>query len=168
MAHSKEYQKEYRRKNKDKINTQARERYKKDPTKSAGHSKKYRAENKEKVSAQQKSHRCENPEKIAKTKKNYRVNNKEKVKELDRAYSLKYLYDISPEDYNRMFEAQEGKCLICGTHQNDLKKKLFVDHCHHTNKVRGLLCAECNLGLGKFKDDLYLVTKAMEYLQDAA
>jgi hypothetical protein len=59
-----------------------------------------------------------------------------------------------------MEEKQEGKCLIC-------KKtgKLVVDHCHSTKKVRGLLCNNCNVGLGAFKDNCEFLSDAVIYLK---
>jgi len=53
-----------------------------------------------------------------------------------------------------------NECTICG----QVTKNLVVDHCHKTNKVRGILCQECNLGLGKFKDDPQLLEFARIYL----
>ena len=59
-----------------------------------------------------------------------------------------------------MLKAQNGKCAICS---KELWKP-HVNHCHQTKKVRGLLCLECNTGLGKFKDDGALLQKAIGYL----
>jgi hypothetical protein len=56
-------------------------------------------------------------------------------------------------DYKKLFEQQNSCCKICKTHQDQLNKKLCVDHCHTTNDVRGLLCSKCNAGLGQFNDD---------------
>ena len=53
-----------------------------------------------------------------------------------------------------------GECVICGM----ASSKLVVDHCHKTGSVRGALCSECNLGLGKFKDDPQLLEFARIYL----
>ena len=52
------------------------------------------------------------------------------------------------------------QCDICNT----TTSKLVIDHCHETNKVRGVLCNECNMGLGKFKDDPRLLEFAQVYL----
>ena len=80
---------------------------------------------------------------------------------------LKKRYGISLEDYNKLFEKQEGCCAICGIHQTEIEKSLAVDHCHSTGKVRGLLCFDCNTGIGKLKDDYELVYKAYRYLKFA-
>lgn len=79
-------------------------------------------------------------------------------------HRYKNLYGITLEDYNNMFASQNGCCKICGTHQSELSKALSVDHCHNTLKVRGLLCGLCNTSLGGFKDNIDLLTKAIEYL----
>jgi hypothetical protein len=54
---------------------------------------------------------------------------------------LKKTYGITHEDYTEMFCEQEGRCKICRRHQEEFTKRLFVDHCHETGVVRGLLCA---------------------------
>lgn len=77
----------------------------------------------------------------------------------------KYLYGLTEEKFNKMFEVQNGCCAICGKHQSDFKRALSVDHCHESGSVRGLLCSKCNTGLGSFKDDPTLLMKAAKYLQ---
>lgn len=69
-------------------------------------------------------------------------------------------YGLTEETYNEMFDSQGGKCLICGD-----ALTLVVDHDHVTGKVRGLLCNQCNVGLGSFKDRLDLLRNAVLYLQ---
>lgn len=77
-----------------------------------------------------------------------------------RAFHLKKNYGISIQDFQRMSDFQEGKCIIC-SHK---PKLLFMDHCHKSGKVRGLVCPKCNTGLGGFKDDVTLLLKAISYL----
>lgn len=89
-----------------------------------------------------------------------RVRCKDKKKD----WNLQYNFNITLEDYNKMFQEQDGKCAICNKHQTEFDKSLAVDHCHETGKVRGLLCRECNTGLGKFKDSTNLLEKAKNYL----
>ena len=79
-------------------------------------------------------------------------------------------YGITYSHYLEMLEKQNNRCSICGGEgfimNKDIHKlKLVVDHCHATGVVRGLLCHNCNRGLGLFKDDLNSLNKAMEYLK---
>lgn len=97
-------------------------------------------------------------------KKRWREDNKEQCKILDRKKYLARNYGITEADWDRLFRSQRGKCKICGTHQSTLARRLHVDHDHETGKVRGLLCVNCNQGLGSFHDDCDLLEKAKQYL----
>ena len=77
---------------------------------------------------------------------------------------LIYTYGINLKEYNEMINEQNGCCAICGRHQLELFNTLAVDHCHITGKVRGLLCMDCNVGIGKLKDDIDLLKKSIDYL----
>lgn len=79
--------------------------------------------------------------------------------------NFKALYGITVEDYNRLLNTQGGKCLICQEVPKEGEKKLSIDHCHDTNKIRGLLCNRCNQGLGYFKHDTTLLEEAIKYLR---
>ena len=81
-------------------------------------------------------------------------------------YQLIRNYGITLEDYEKMFKDQEGKCAICGhpeTHPN--KKRLAVDHCHKTGKVRGLLCNKHNRIIGTMDDSVEELKRASAYLE---
>lgn len=80
---------------------------------------------------------------------------------------LKYLFGISIEDYDKMLERQNYSCAICQMHYSSFKRNLAVDHCHLTRKVRGLLCFDCNSGIGKLKDSVEVLNKAINYLKGA-
>lgn len=98
--------------------------------------------------------------------KKVKIINHNKVKEDRRLRNLKYRYNLDYDDYNKMYEDQDGKCAICGLNKDlGTSKGLLVDHCHETNKVRGLLCNNCNSGLGKFMDNIELLNNAINYLQ---
>lgn len=73
--------------------------------------------------------------------------------------ALKKLYGISLKDYEEMYKKQDGSCLIC-TDEHDT---LVVDHCHDTGEVRGLLCHNCNVGIGMFKHNDLLLKAAGGY-----
>ena len=80
-----------------------------------------------------------------------------------RARDLRKKYGITQEDWDRMFTDQNGKCGICPADLTTVKK-ICVDHCHSTGVIRGLLCWECNLAIGQFKDDISLLMSAIKYL----
>jgi hypothetical protein len=69
-------------------------------------------------------------------------------------------YGLSRGEYQKMFDDQEGCCFICGK-----KKKLHVDHSHTTNKVRALLCHNCNSVLGYSREDPAILRAGIEYLR---
>jgi hypothetical protein len=74
----------------------------------------------------------------------------------------RYLYDfgITAQEVDKMKEDRNHLCDICkNTHT-----KLVVDHCHDTGKIRGILCDDCNVGIGRLKDDADLVMSAYVYL----
>lgn len=87
----------------------------------------------------------------------------ERGKEKSRIKTLRK-YNVTLAGYNKMFSDQSGKCAICGIHQTELERSLCVDHCHKTNKVRGLLCNNCNSGIGKLKDSTELLEIAIAYI----
>jgi hypothetical protein len=78
-------------------------------------------------------------------------------------------FNITPDRYNTMILEQNGVCAICKKSEsatiNNVTKSLAVDHCHNTNKVRGLLCSRCNTALGLLKDDISVVKNMINYLQ---
>lgn len=78
---------------------------------------------------------------------------------------LKSVFGITLAEYNSMLEQQGGCCAICGKDSRANSKRLAVDHCHKTNRVRGLLCSPCNQALGIFKDSTQLLTSAINYLK---
>lgn len=85
-----------------------------------------------------------------------------------RPYILKSKYGITVDDYKEMLEQQGGKCAICGTDDGKSAKntKTFsVDHCHDTGRVRGLLCNNCNRGIGLLGDNPETLNRAINYLE---
>jgi len=77
-----------------------------------------------------------------------------------RHYHLKRRYGIGADDFDRMVADQGGVCLICERPDPE-----HVDHDHVTGKVRGILCFNCNGGLGQFKDDIDALLAAAAYLE---
>lgn len=83
----------------------------------------------------------------------------------NREYHLRKFYKLTLNDYNNMLKKQNNKCSICLTPSNKLKRPLSIDHNHITGKIRGLICASCNHGLGCFKADngIKLLKRAIIY-----
>lgn len=77
--------------------------------------------------------------------------------------SLKRIFNLTIDDYNKILKKQGGVCAICRNKENG--KVLSVDHNHITGKVRGLLCMNCNTILGKLKEDISILKKVIKYLQ---
>ena len=102
-----------------------------------------------------------------KLKHEWRHLNLEHSKMTQRSYEYKRKYGITIDDYDQMFEDQNGDCCICEVNRAALHKDLAVDHCHITGKIRGLLCTPCNTALGLFKDNEFIINKALEYLKKA-
>ena len=94
--------------------------------------------------------------------KNKEYSQRPEVKARQKEQDLKRLYGLSKEEYNLMLLEQDNKCAIC-------RKKLVkpnVDHCHETNKVRGILCSSCNVGLGLLGDSIEGLEKVIKYLNN--
>jgi hypothetical protein len=91
-----------------------------------------------------------------------------------RDYWLRKKFGIGEEDYQLMFDRQEGKCAICNSSEpggrkagaGGAVKNFFVDHCHITGQVRGLLCNNCNRGMGLLGDSIENLERAILYLRD--
>lgn len=111
------------------------------------------------------SSQCKKCDRIA--RKLYVSLNPDKTKASDRGYHLSR-YGLTISDYNALFAAQQGCCRGCTKHQSEFKTRLCVDHCHLTGKVRGLLCAPCNLILGYANDNLTVLTNLHNYLAESA
>ena len=86
---------------------------------------------------------------------------------------VRYLkkYDMTLDDYCRMWIEQEGRCIYCHTWDigRDDKSMFFVDHCHELEKkgimkVRGLSCLQCNVALGMVKDNIRTLQTMIERL----
>lgn len=91
----------------------------------------------------------------------------------DRDAHLRRKYGIGAADYDRLLAEQGGGCALCGVKPEDLtagryRTYLHVDHCHDTGRVRGLLCPEHNLLLGRFGDSPEMFRRILSYLEAAA
>lgn len=124
----------------------------------------YRLANADKRNARRREQYANDPE--------HRERKKSEAREWQRANPDKRLaqvlrpFGITVEQYRDLLSQQDGGCAICRAPLGDLSgRRLAVDHCHDTGRVRGLLCGACNLGLGKFGDDPERLERAALYLR---
>lgn len=115
--------------------------------------------------------------------KRWRANNPDKIKEIRKKTDLKRKqsrrethllsnYNLTLLEYNKLVEKQKNLCLICNRPEKLLDRAknirpLVVDHCHTTGKIRGLLCASCNLAIGNFEDRIDYLENAILYLRNS-
>jgi hypothetical protein len=71
---------------------------------------------------------------------------------------------MTVDEYNEIIKMQDGVCYIC-KNSCDSGKSLAVDHDHNNGKIRGLLCRNCNTGLGFFKENTENMLRAIEYIE---
>jgi hypothetical protein len=112
----------------------------------------YNKKNAKKLSARRRERRATDPE--------FRERENACRRATARESRLKYDYGLSLEEYAAMVAEQDGTCPIC-----EEKAELCVDHCHVYDMVRLLLCRNCNLGLGYFKDNPMLLSKGSRYVE---
>jgi hypothetical protein len=93
---------------------------------------------------------------LRKRQKDYRLRNRDK--------SLYGRYGLTREEWFALFALQDECCAICKSPHGGPKGFFHTDHCHKTNKVRGILCHRCNLMLGLAKDSVQTLLSAIEYL----
>lgn len=132
-----------------------------------------------KTKALGKDYQCK--ECAARFQQNYYMENKDRLLEQNaiwqrknpeskRKHVLKSQYGLAIEEYERMYEAQNGLCAICGQAETTIDprtkkiRKLAIDHDHETGNVRGLLCSNCNKGIGCLQDSVSILQLAINYL----
>jgi hypothetical protein len=93
--------------------------------------------------------------------------NRDRQREINVKAHLKRYHGLTPEDYARMLDAQNGVCAICEEPPQGKKHcgKLHVDHDHATGVIRALLCADCNRAIGLFRESPARARKAALYLE---
>lgn len=128
--------------------------------------KKYYEQNKKKLVQKYKKYYIKNRTKLLKQSKNYHLSHKNKYKN----NRLLKNFGISLKEYKRLLKNQKSVCAICGKKEINLGfhgkiKNLSVDHDHNSKVIRGLLCDNCNHGIGCFKDNIKIMKKAIKYLE---
>lgn len=120
----------------------------------------YYERNKDQIKARVAAYQKANPEVQARSVAKRRANGKRRLAD------VRQRYGVSEEQYAEMMERAGGVCEICGRVPSEVSKKgACVDHCHDSGKVRGILCAPCNAGIGSLQDDPAVLRRAIEYLE---
>ena len=81
-----------------------------------------------------------------------------------RAKNLRDRYGMTVAEYDGLLHSQGGVCAICETDTPGGRGRFHVDHCHESGKIRGLLCNDCNVGIGRLADDALRCIQAAKYL----
>jgi hypothetical protein len=163
----KETTQKWKQGNKDKISEWQKNNRKENPEKVLKRERKYKEANREKINAAQKEKRNANIEEYRKKEAEQREKNRENI----RINHAAWTYGLTKEEYISLINSNDGKCYICGNEEKVIDsvskkiRRICIDHDHSTGKVRGLLCNLCNSGLGKFKDSIDLIEKALDYLK---
>jgi hypothetical protein len=100
---------------------------------------------------------------VAEKTKARQLANPEKTAEIRLAANRKHKYGVTREQVLAMLEACNYTCMICPEPITYMTG--HVDHCHSSGKVRGMLCKNCNIGLGSFRDNTSYLESAIEYLK---
>ena len=97
--------------------------------------------------------------------KAWKQNNKEAYQESQRNSKRKLRYGLSEKEFLTLYKSQAGCCAICYTPLAVSGKDTHIDHSHTTGKVRGLLCNNCNTGIGKFNENIAALRRAVFYIE---
>jgi hypothetical protein len=113
------------------------------------------------------AYREKNKKRISLRASEWHTKNRSRILEEKKKRSRMSNYGVSEQDYKVMLSQQDGACAICGKNKNygGPGNCLQIDHCHDKGVVRGLLCSNCNTGLGKFGDDIEIMERAVKYLK---
>ncbi len=163
------YQLSYYHRNKKRINARLvakrRAEFERDPEAFRAKWRAYYAENKEARNTWARENRQANLERERERDRQRMVRDPDRT----RRHGIKRKFGITLEEYDAMVLAQHGVCAACGgpPGQNSKGKpiRLAIDHCHRTGRVRGLLCANCNVAIGMVDDDIEQLEALIRYLK---
>lgn len=124
-------------------------------------SKLYYSIHRVRILAKKKKQKSENPELFA--KRNLRAQRSPKGKIRQKKAQIKREYGLTLDEYDQILSLQHNKCAICPRICEN--REFGVDHCHKTGKVRGLLCKNCNTGIGMLSDNIDKIKSSLVYLE---
>lgn len=112
----------------------------------------------------QATYRAKHRERLRRYWRQWRADHLDAVRGRQRAALRQKLYNVTEEQVQHMLRQQGSACAICGTKTSGRKSHWCVDHDHAMGAVRGLLCRNCNVGLGNFQDNPATLRRAADYL----
>lgn len=135
--------------------------------------RKYRERHPDRVRASTQRYYAKHGDRARAASRRYNHANIEERRAYRFAYDLMRFYGITPEDYEAMFAAQDGRCAICrepetAVHQSGVTKRLAVDHDAATGRVRGLLCSRHNTMIGLAGHNPFTLRHGADYLERTA
>lgn len=127
----------------------------------------WRRNNKDKINARHRERMATDPEYRQNLREYHRAWRTRKGKAYVRNVNLKTAHGITLAEYEALAQKQLNRCAVCGGQcwMRNKRIPLYVDHCHKSGKVRGLLCKECNTALGMLQDDWRIAERATAYLK---
>ena len=160
-----EWKRKYYEENKEKLIAQAREWVVQNRERRKAWHKEYYAKNGARLRAERRERLLRDGDKIRAQKKSQR--DKDPAKGHVAAYHRELHYGVTNEEYIALLDSQQGCCAICESPKpsSGRYKHFCVDHDHNTGRIRGLLCMNCNITLGRLRDDPEVLRKAADYLE---
>jgi hypothetical protein len=119
----------------------------------------------EKMNDYNRAWREANTGKVIAAQLKYRAGNLDKRRSMERSYAFMKRYGITEAGRDELLASQGGVCAICASTSSGSKKNWHIDHNHTTGKIRGILCANCNVSLGAARDDISRLRKMIDYLE---
>lgn len=157
----------------DCYNNNQREYYNKNLDKVRAYASDYYSKNKERILALRRARNAGEPttilyktsEKDRQIQKDYYNNREGWKKTRENGWKSRGIKNFTYVEFEQMKLIQNNKCYLCGSKPSK-NQNLHVDHNHKTGKVRKLLCNNCNNGIGKLKDSIDMLEKAVKYLKE--
>ena len=129
----------------------------------------YRLLNRQRVNANNQRWKERNRERVRADARQYyersKARRKARLSEISRKTRLKTFYGLTPSEFQRLLAQQHGRCPICRIHLvPGVRGNIAVDHDHSTGTLRSLLCRPCNSGIGLLGDDPWCLHRAADYV----
>lgn len=175
-ARRREHRRSYRARNRDAFNEKQRAYAARNPDKRRNYSRAYYAKNKDAIRERNREYYLANADRMRERgRKWYRANREraaQKHKEWSKRNAWRRLgrsrrgrYRITPDQFEELFVSQGRRCAICRIEKPAAKHGWHVDHCHKTQRLRAILCHNCNCGIGHAKESVDILRKMIVYLE---